>query len=359
MSDMSDFAFKQQAGEPGSGAQEQHSAQPSSSTAGGSNEVPVDPHVWAFNNPTPEDDRRALAKTAAVSAIVALGLGGVLYAAWPTKEPAPFSVTADRTEGSLLNPEQAALASAAPANAAGTPAEGDAPALAEDGQELSAEERAAMADDAGAASASLQEWDETGAPIRTDVSLPQGSGQSTGVEQAGSAAAQDPGAAAGPATQEASANPAAADPATATASPARGANVPPTGTATAGTSVVAEPPPSATVTRANSGGVVLAQPAGRQISIPPQWISGGPSDADNRRGRYRGTVVVQFTISPEGRVSNCAPVRSSNNASLDALTCRIVVSRSRYTPARDVQGRPVASEAHATYVWGRGRRTKS
>jgi protein TonB len=70
-------------------------------------------------------------------------------------------------------------------------------------------------------------------------------------------------------------------------------------------------------------------------------------------------VVVQFTIEPSGSVSNCTPARPSGNAEMDALTCRIVVQRARFAPARDAQGRAVASQAHATYVWGRGRRSKN
>ena len=92
------------------------------------------------------------------------------------------------------------------------------------------------------------------------------------------------------------------------------------------------------------------------IRSPAYWIGGGPTNADNRRGRYRGTVAVQFTVQPSGRASNCAPVRSSGNAHLDALTCRLVEERVRFSPAVDANGQPVASQATGTFVWGRGRR---
>lgn len=80
------------------------------------------------------------------------------------------------------------------------------------------------------------------------------------------------------------------------------------------------------------------------VGNAPQWIGGGPTDADNRRGQYQGTVALQVNVEPSGRVSNCAPVRGSGDAGLDALTCRLVRERARFTPAHNSQGRPVASE---------------
>lgn len=100
---------------------------------------------------------------------------------------------------------------------------------------------------------------------------------------------------------------------------------------------------------------VTAQP-GASIVSQPQWVSGGPTHLDNRRGRYVGSVIVQFTVQPDGRVSNCGPVRGSGNADLDAFTCRLVEERMRFKPALDAHGTPVASTAHARYEWGRRRR---
>lgn len=97
-----------------------------------------------------------------------------------------------------------------------------------------------------------------------------------------------------------------------------------------------------------------ARSSSSQIGSPPQWIGGGPTDADNRRGRYQGTVALQVNVEPNGRVSNCAAVRGSGNARLDALTCRLVRERARFTPARDARGRPVVGQAYTTFAWVRG-----
>jgi protein TonB len=113
---------------------------------------------------------------------------------------------------------------------------------------------------------------------------------------------------------------------------------------------------AASVSQPNVGALMAAQTAAKAISSPPSWVSGGPRDSDNRHGRYRGAVGVQFTVGAEGRASNCTVVRPSGNPELDALTCRRLVESGRFTPARDADGQSVTSQAYATYVWGRGHR---
>lgn len=102
-----------------------------------------------------------------------------------------------------------------------------------------------------------------------------------------------------------------------------------------------------------------ARPGTAVVSSPAQLVGGGPTRLDNPRGRHVGTVVVQFTVQADGRVSNCGAVRSSGKADLDAFTCRLVEQRMRFRPALNAQGNPVASTAHARYEWGRRRRHPS
>jgi protein TonB len=113
------------------------------------------------------------------------------------------------------------------------------------------------------------------------------------------------------------------------------------------------PASSAPSVASAGGGQAAASPVGSVIRVPPQWLSGGPTNSDNHHGRYRGTVIVQFTVQPDGRASSCFTARGSGNADLDSLTCRLVEERVRFRPAIDADGRTVASPAHAIYTWGR------
>ncbi|HVM37957.1 MAG TPA: TonB family protein [Sphingomicrobium sp.] len=89
-----------------------------------------------------------------------------------------------------------------------------------------------------------------------------------------------------------------------------------------------------------------------------QWLSGGLYDSDNRGGRFEGVVAVRFRVLQSGRVDNCRVTRASGDRELDALTCRLLEQRLRFSPAIDKTGRPVATEVGTTYTWGVRRRSR-
>lgn len=60
-----------------------------------------------------------------------------------------------------------------------------------------------------------------------------------------------------------------------------------------------------------------------------------------------GTVVVHITVGPDGRVHRCTVARSSGHPALDETTCRLIQQRFRFEPARNLEGRPIAS----TFGW--------
>ncbi|MGA9580966.1 MAG: energy transducer TonB, partial [Allosphingosinicella sp.] len=88
---------------------------------------------------------------------------------------------------------------------------------------------------------------------------------------------------------------------------------------------------------------------------PARWLSGGIDASDYPDGAYRsrrgGTVHLRFTVAPSGRVSDCAVTRSSGSRELDNVTCRLIVRRFRYRPARNAEGRPIASSVIGEHVW--------
>jgi len=68
-------------------------------------------------------------------------------------------------------------------------------------------------------------------------------------------------------------------------------------------------------------------------------------------------LLTRLSIDAEGRVTHCTVTRSSGDPAYDATTCRLVEQRFRFKPARDPQGRPVASFAEGEHEWtGRVRR---
>lgn len=93
---------------------------------------------------------------------------------------------------------------------------------------------------------------------------------------------------------------------------------------------------------------------------PPEWRRGRIRDSDYPRAAGEAgigkTIVVQFDVEPNGRVSGCKVLESSGNAILDDTTCQLVEKRYRYEPSRDAQGVAVPSAVVESHVWLSGER---
>lgn len=86
-----------------------------------------------------------------------------------------------------------------------------------------------------------------------------------------------------------------------------------------------------------------------------RWLRGRIYYSDYPRGaverRAEGTVYLRFVVAPDGHVSDCAVTRSSGNRELDSTTCRLIMRRFRYRPARDDQGRPIEETIRGEHLW--------
>lgn len=73
--------------------------------------------------------------------------------------------------------------------------------------------------------------------------------------------------------------------------------------------------------------------------------------ASAMRNEERGRVTARFEIADDGTAENCKAEVSSGSAVLDSATCRIILRRIRYDPARDSEGRPIRSSDTFSIVW--------
>jgi len=87
------------------------------------------------------------------------------------------------------------------------------------------------------------------------------------------------------------------------------------------------------------------------IGSPPQapssvaaLLSNDDYPAEALRNNWQGTVQVKLRIGTDGRVRACRIVRSSGHDSLDLATCRIMLMRARFSPARDSNGNAVEDD---------------
>ena len=58
------------------------------------------------------------------------------------------------------------------------------------------------------------------------------------------------------------------------------------------------------------------------------------------RNHWEGTVRAELTINERGAVEVCRIVQSSGHEVLDAATCNLIITRARFTPAKDGNGKP-------------------
>ncbi len=70
-----------------------------------------------------------------------------------------------------------------------------------------------------------------------------------------------------------------------------------------------------------------------------------------RRYDQQGQTGVVLGIAATGRVDDCVVASSSGHAALDTATCRLLVSRARFTPARDQAGRTVRDRYGFSIRW--------
>ncbi len=104
--------------------------------------------------------------------------------------------------------------------------------------------------------------------------------------------------------------------------------------------------------------LAAAQPAAAaEPAQPPRALATGPLITPDDypktalRNREEGVVGFELTIGVNGRISACTIVRSSGSAALDSATCRLLVSRARFRPARDAEVKPVPASIRREMAW--------
>ena len=69
------------------------------------------------------------------------------------------------------------------------------------------------------------------------------------------------------------------------------------------------------------------------------------------RNHEQGPVAFSLAVGADGMPTACLVTGSSGSAVLDATTCRLLMERSRFEPARDARGRPTTDKLAGRIVW--------
>jgi protein TonB len=84
---------------------------------------------------------------------------------------------------------------------------------------------------------------------------------------------------------------------------------------------------------------------------PGAMITNADYPAEALRANQQGTVTFRLTVDPQGRATDCVILASSGSNILDSATCRLLVRRSRFDPARSEDGKPIASTFTSRMSW--------
>lgn len=67
----------------------------------------------------------------------------------------------------------------------------------------------------------------------------------------------------------------------------------------------------------------------------------------------RGTAQLRLTIAETGRVSDCRVLQGTGSGEVDQALCDVMLRRSRWEAARDLQGRPIPVDIRYTAIWSK------
>ncbi len=85
---------------------------------------------------------------------------------------------------------------------------------------------------------------------------------------------------------------------------------------------------------------------------PAEWITQDDYPASALMKHEQGMVVIAWTISTAGRVTDCKILQSSGSNDLDKAACGAILRRGRYSrPALDAAGNPVESYSTRRVLW--------
>lgn len=84
---------------------------------------------------------------------------------------------------------------------------------------------------------------------------------------------------------------------------------------------------------------------------PESWVT-SKDYPEGIVGRVeKGLVQVEFSISSEGRVTHCHVNKSSGFSTLDAIPCKLLSRRARFSIPKDSKGNFISTDARMTFYF--------
>ena len=94
-----------------------------------------------------------------------------------------------------------------------------------------------------------------------------------------------------------------------------------------------------------------AQPVPKPIGPPSAWVRAADYPPAAILAGEEGIVGFRLGVDEQGRTVACTITQSSGSALLDGTTCRLMTLRARFQPAKDAEGKAVASAFQSRTKW--------
>jgi len=96
----------------------------------------------------------------------------------------------------------------------------------------------------------------------------------------------------------------------------------------------------------------------RKVAVPAEplkplgsYFRSSDYPADAMRGRQEGRVLFSLLVDETGAVRDCSTFASSGVASLDTMSCYLLVGKAKFKPAADATGKPLKSVVMQAVEW--------
>ncbi len=84
---------------------------------------------------------------------------------------------------------------------------------------------------------------------------------------------------------------------------------------------------------------------------PGSWVRSEDYPPAALRAGQEGRTGFRLDLGADGRATACTVIASSGSDALDEATCRLLMRRARFEPARDAGGMPIAASFSSRIAW--------
>lgn len=84
---------------------------------------------------------------------------------------------------------------------------------------------------------------------------------------------------------------------------------------------------------------------------PAAWITADDYPNVALRDNLQGNTTFALTVDSAGHPTRCDIRQSSGHAALDNAVCQALMRRARFSPGRDLYGKPVGGTYSSRVVW--------